>query len=187
MDTPASLLERLRQPAPQEAWVRFVELYVPLLYRWARRLGLQEADAADLVQEVLLVLHRRLPGFAYDPGQSFRAWLRTVLLNKYREGQRRRVPAPLDANGPALAGLPGPEGLDVLEETEYRRHLVGRALAIMQRDFPPVAWRACWESVVAGRPAAEVAAELGISAAAVYVAKFRVLRRLRTELEGLLE
>ena len=78
MDTPASLLERLRQPAPESARTRFVQLYTPLLFFWARRLGLRDADAADLVQDVLTLLVRNLPEFSYDRNRSFRAWLRTV-------------------------------------------------------------------------------------------------------------
>src|SRR5262245_60040259 len=90
VDTPASLLERLRRPDDREAWARFVELYTPLLYFWARRTGLQQADAADLVQEVLAVLFRKLLEFTYDKQRSFRNWLRTVTLNKWRETVRRR-------------------------------------------------------------------------------------------------
>src|SRR5687768_5078078 len=78
-ETSASLLERLRRPADAEAWSRFVELYTPVLFAWARGVGLQDADAADLVQDVLAGLLRSLPTFQYDPGKSFRAWLRTVL------------------------------------------------------------------------------------------------------------
>src|SRR5262245_666931 len=109
MDTPASLLERLKQPADQNAWARFVELYTPLLYYWARRAGLQEADAADLVQEVLGLLFQKLPEFAYDPGRSFRNWLRTVTLNKLRE--RRRRGSPISGHASALENVPAADGL----------------------------------------------------------------------------
>ncbi|HEV3262134.1 MAG TPA: sigma-70 family RNA polymerase sigma factor, partial [Gemmataceae bacterium] len=78
--TSASLLERLRQPGDQAAWSRFVQLYTPLLYSWARQVRLQHQDAADLVQEVFAVLIRKWPEFSYDPQKSFRSWLRTVML-----------------------------------------------------------------------------------------------------------
>jgi RNA polymerase sigma-70 factor (ECF subfamily) len=76
--TPPSLLERLRQPAEQQAWERFVELYTPLIYYWAHRVGLEGHDAADLVQDVFTVLVQKLPEFHYDPQKSFRSWLHTV-------------------------------------------------------------------------------------------------------------
>src|SRR5688572_20304611 len=91
MDTPASLLERLRQPAEQQAWSRFVRLYTPLLYSWARRLGLQPEDASDLVQDVLTLLVQKLPEFHYDRHKRFRGWLWTVTLNRFRENHRRRA------------------------------------------------------------------------------------------------
>src|SRR5262249_30741276 len=179
--TPASLLERLRLPDAQAAWERFVKLYTPLLYHWAHRTGLQEPDAADLVQDVFAVLLGKLPAFAYNPQKSFRSWLRTVLLNKWRERQRRAAPVPLEGSAAPLANLADPASPAEFEEKEYRQHLVRRALQLMQADFEPTTWQACWEFVVSGKPAAEVAAGLGITAKAVYLAKARVLRRLRQE------
>src|ERR1043166_5847080 len=90
--TPLSLLEKLRRDADGAAWDRFVALYSPLLYQWARRIGLESADAADLVQEVFTLLVRKLPDFQYDPDKTFRGWLWTVTLNKWRERQRRQRP-----------------------------------------------------------------------------------------------
>jgi RNA polymerase sigma-70 factor (ECF subfamily) len=185
--TPISLLERVRRPNDRAAWERFIELYTPLLFHWVRRLGLSEADAADLVQEVLLILVRTLPSFSYDPGQGFRRWLRTVTLNKWRERLRRQA-AQLEtqAAGKLADRLAAPED-EAIWEAEYRQRLVARALRIMQRDFQPATWRACWEHVACGRPAPEVAAELGMSVGAVYAATGRVLARLRQELHGLLD
>jgi RNA polymerase sigma-70 factor (ECF subfamily) len=184
--TPASLLERLRQPDQQAAWNRFVALYTPLLYHWARRVGLSSSQAGDLVQEVLLLLVRKLPELHYDPGKSFRAWLRTVTLNKWREGLRRDGRRP-EINGVDLSEQAGPDTMRELEDAEYHDYLARRALALMQAEFQPSTWKACWEQVVHGRTAAEVAAQLGISEAAAHVAKSRVLRRLRQELRGLLD
>jgi RNA polymerase sigma-70 factor (ECF subfamily) len=185
MDTPASLLERLRQPAPESAWTRFVQLYTPLLFFWARRLGLHDADAADLVQDVLTLLVRKLPEFSYDGNKSFRAWLRTVTLNCWRN-RVRRAELPREFPRPDLDGLPDSDAGDLLGEVEYRNWLVGRALELMRAEFQPSTWKACWECVVSGRSAAEVAAELGLSVGAVYMAKSRVLSRLRQELTDLL-
>jgi RNA polymerase sigma-70 factor (ECF subfamily) len=185
--TPGSLLERLRQPGDRAAWEQFVELYTPLLYHWARHAGLQEQDAADLVQDVFTTLVQKLPQFEYDAQGNFRAWLRTVTLNHWRDNLKRRGRRPLPGNADVLPDLPAADDFDAFFEAEARRRLIDRALAVMQAQFQPTTWRACWEVVVAGRPAAEVAAELGISENAVYVAKSRVLRQLRRELKGLLD
>jgi RNA polymerase sigma-70 factor (ECF subfamily) len=185
--TPVSLLERLRDPGETAAWDRFVALYTPLLYHWARRLDLQESDAGDLVQEVYLTLVQELPQFNYQPGKRFRGWLWTVLVNRWRQRRRQREARPVEAGDDALDNYPAPDSAAPLEEEEYRQYLVGRALQLMQADFQPATWKACWEYVVAGRPVEEVAAELGITTNAVHLARARVLRRLRQELEGLLE
>jgi RNA polymerase sigma-70 factor (ECF subfamily) len=182
--THVSLLERLRQPADPQAWARFVDLYTPLLFHWAHRTGLQESDTADLIQDVFQILVRRLPEFVYDKERSFRAWLRTVLLNQWRTGLRRRTEQALNDNDSHLAQM---DNRDSLTEKEYRDFLISRAMQVMKTDFQPATWQACWEHVAEGRPVAEVAAELGLTVKAVYLAKARVLRRLRQELEGLWE
>lgn len=183
--TSITLLERLRQPHQEAAWARFVELYTPLLFAWAHRLGLQESDSADLVQEVFALLIVKLPAFEYQAGKSFRGWLRTVSLNQFRANLRRRANAPT-MNGVDPAELAAPED-DAFWEVDYRRHLVIRALALMQSEFEPTTWKSCWECVVNDRPAPDVAAELGLKPGAVRAAKFRVLARLRSELAGLLD
>lgn len=183
--TPASLLEQLRDFGQERAWNRFVELYSPMLFTWAQRTGLAQEDTADLVQDVFAVLVRMLPDFVYDPGKSFRAWLKTILLNRYRECCRRKQAVSHDAA--FMAMLPAADENDQFWEVEYREQLAGRALELIQTEFQPATWRAFWELVVAGRKGAEVAAELGLSVNAVYVARSRVLRRLRQELAGLMD
>lgn len=111
MDTPVSLLERLRQPNQDHAWARFVELYAPLLYYWARRTGCQESDAADLVQELLTLLLRKLPEFEYDRQGTFRGWLRTVALNCWRNLHSRST-RPREQNAADLAAIPAPPADD---------------------------------------------------------------------------
>jgi RNA polymerase sigma-70 factor (ECF subfamily) len=188
MDTTnTSLLQRLKVPVDQRAWSRFVDLYTPLIYSWARGLGLQESDAADLVQEVFALLVEKMPEFAYDRHRSFRAWLRTVTLNKWRDRGRRLAARPTEVTGRQALEAAEARAESSFGEVEYRQHLVARALELMQAEFQPTTWRACWEFVVAGRPAAEVARRLGISENAVHLAKGRVLRRLRRELQGLLD
>ncbi len=182
METPASLLERLRTTDNQAAWERFVSMYAPLIYYWARRLGTQADDSADLVQDVFAHLVKKMPLFVYDKKKSFRGWLRTVTLNRFRERQRKKEPE-ANANADDVAAPRHEE----LWEAEYRQHVAKRALELMKREFQPNTWKACWEHVVSGRSAVEVAAELGMTPGAVYVAKSRVLRRLREELDGLLD
>src|SRR5439155_17430108 len=112
------------------SWKRFVQLYTPLLLFWAQRCGLQNQDAADLVQEVFVTLVQKMPEFRYDAQRSFRNWLRTITLNKWRDFLRRRA-RPGAAAGD-LTDLPAPPEADALEEREYRQHLVRRALQLMQ-------------------------------------------------------
>jgi RNA polymerase sigma-70 factor (ECF subfamily) len=184
--TPVSLLERLRQPGEQQAWNRFVALYTPLIHFWACRLGLRE-DAADLVQDVFAILLRKMPEFRYDPQGSFRSWLRTVALNAWRARHRRTAGDPAPAGPAPLENLEVPDGLVEFTEAEYRSYLAARAAQLMQAQFEPATWKAFWALVVEGRPVTEVAAELGLTANAVYIAKSRVLARLRQELDGLLD
>src|SRR5436309_3074845 len=118
--TPVSLLERLDRPAERaEAWSRFVELYTPLLFAWASRLGVPEQDAADLIQNVFVSLVRHLPHFRYDRDGSFRGWLRTVLLHQWRD-QLRKLPPPAAADPAALAvrGVAA-DPIAELAESEY--------------------------------------------------------------------
>jgi RNA polymerase sigma-70 factor (ECF subfamily) len=185
--TPPSLLEKVRQTSDQQAWSRFVWLYTPLLQRWLARLGVGADEAGDLIQDVFVILVRKLPEFSYDREKSFRAWLRTVLLNRWRDRRRHQVPLPIDDESPALANLEVEGPAELFDQAEYHSYLTSRALHLIQTDFPEPTWQAFWQVVVAERPAAEVAAALGTTVNAVYLAKGRVLRRLRVELDGLLD
>jgi RNA polymerase sigma-70 factor (ECF subfamily) len=183
LTTSASLLARLRQPGDRESWDRFVTLYTPLLMFWARRAGLAHQDAADLVQDVFVALLERLPEFSYD-GRSFRGWLRTVLMNKWRDRVRNARPTQaLNAHDPPAAD----DSLEALWDAEHQRLLLAAALEIMKSEFTENTWRACWETVVQDRPVPQVARELGVTENVVYIARSRVLRRLRAELDGLLD
>src|SRR5881397_142301 len=104
-----SLLERVRRPADEDAWGRFVQLYTPLLFFWARRLGLQDQDAHDQVQEVFTLLVQKLPEFQYDRQKGFRNWLRTVLLNNWRDRLRRRAAPATGLPDGILAEVAAPE------------------------------------------------------------------------------
>jgi RNA polymerase sigma-70 factor (ECF subfamily) len=185
--TSPSLLLRLRQPGEEASWQRFVHLYTPLLYHRACRMGLSAGDAADLVQDVFVTLVQKLPDFEYDPSKKFRAWLRTITENRWRDMLRRKAVGPRVTGDAGLEEAVVPDGAAALWEGEYREHLLARAIKVMQSEFQPATWKACWALIVQGRSGAEVAAELGMSLDAVYAAKSRVLRRLRQELDGLLD
>ena len=185
--TPTSLLAKLAGSTEPAPWVRFVELYTPLLLSWARRLGLNEHDAADLLQDLFAILVVKLPLYRRDPTHTFRSWLHTVLLNRWRNQVRAARAAPAGADQAVLDALVDPRPPGDLEEREYRSHLAHRALQLIQTDFQEATWKAFWEFVVCDRPADGVAAELGLSVNAVYLSRSRVLRRLREEFGELLD
>ena len=186
--TSESLLLRLRKADDNHAWSRFVQLYTPLLFYWARNTGLQSQDAADLVQDVLTIVFRKLPEFRYDPDKSFRGWLRTVTLNRFRELARKRTLGAIDATNSILAQVAGKPGqLESTWDLNYQQSLVARAMELLQPEFQPATWKALREYVMSGRPAAEVAKENGLSVWTVYSAKSRLMVRLREELKGLLD
>jgi RNA polymerase sigma-70 factor (ECF subfamily) len=137
------------------------------------------------VQDLLADLLVKLPAFQYDPGRSFRSWLGTLLHHKWIDHQRKKDQLP-PASADGLSDVVGPTQPDPLQAQD-RQFLARRALELMRAEFEATTWKACWAVVVEDRPAAEVAANLGISPNAVYIARSRVLRRLRRELEGLLD
>ncbi len=185
--TSASLLEQLRQPSAQEAWSRFVKLYTPLLYHWVAKTGFRPQEADDLVQEVFAALVQVLPHFQYNREKSFRGWLRTVAVNKWREQKRARLLAAVPLGDQAVVDLSVPDSVEQFWEKEYRYQLVQQALHLMHNLFPENTWRACWDIVVEGKTAAQVAAEQGTTVAAAHAARFRVLKRLQQELQGMMD
>jgi RNA polymerase sigma-70 factor (ECF subfamily) len=182
--TPDSLLARLCKPGDPQSraadWTRFVHLFTPLLYFWASRHGLRPQEAEDLVQEVFLTIVNKLPHLELNGERSFRGWLSTVLLNRLRDMRQRIRPLSLDPC--VLQDLPDRDPAEALADAEFYQHLAQRALRLMEKDFEAATWQACWQTKVCGRPAREVAAELGLTVAAVHAATYRVLRRLRQEL-----
>ena len=191
--TSASLLGRLREAADQAAWERFVDIYGPLIYRWLRDKGLQDQDAQDVAQEVMLTVMREMPKFHYDPKLgSFRGWLRGVVSHQALMFWRSRHGKPAGAGGSEfehqLENLARSDSVAAQRwDEEHNRFVAGRILALIQAEFEPTSWQAFWRVVVDGEKASAVAAALGISVNAVYLAKSRVLRRLQEQSEGLLD
>jgi RNA polymerase sigma-70 factor (ECF subfamily) len=149
--------------------------------------GFHENEADDLVQEVFTQLVREMPRFHYDKAKTFRGWLHTVAFNQWNGIFRRRKVAAKAIDGMELADDLALDPAAMLEAQETQQLLFRRALELMQTDFPGKAWKACWEVVVGGKPAADVARELGMTVGAVHAARSRVLARLRSELAGLLD
>ena len=186
--TSESLLLKLKTSQDQQAWCRFVELYTPLLYHWARRLGLQSPDAADLAQDVLMLVFQKLPAFEYDRNKSFRSWLRTVTLNKYRQWCRKKSLGAIDVTQSAWRNVAQPSSLaESTWDLDYQGSLVARAMELLAPEFQPNTWRALREYALSGRTAKEVADELGVSVWTIYSSKSRLMVRLREELDGQLD
>ena len=171
-----------------EAWGRFVNLYGPLAYRWCRESGLQPQDAADIVQDVFCAVLTGIGKFQRTKtGGTFRGWLRTITNNKIRDAARRqrRQPhalGPVEPPGSDDAALEQQREEDCGDDDEALG-VVSRALTSIRDDFTPRTWHAFYRSAVNGHSASEIAADLGMTAKAVRQAKYRVLLRLREELE----
>ena len=180
-DTRPTLLLRLRDAQDSEAWSEFADVYGPVVRRYGLRRGLQDADAADLVQQVLHSVARSIDSFEYDPARgSFRGWLFTVTRNLVFKAldERRRVPT---ATGDTAFQQSLEEQAADAEEWDQdcRRQVFQKAAERVHPDFTEATWRAFWRTAVLGEPAAEVAEALGISSGAVYVAKSRVTAKMR--------
>lgn len=189
--TRASLLARLCDPQDAAAWQQFVELYGGLVYGFARNRGLQDADAADLTQEVFVAVAGAGARLRYDARQgSFRAWLYGITRNKLFRHLRRCRGEPAgsgDSNARRrLDEQPSPEpSPEVAWEQEFRQQLFRMAAAQVRDEFTPTTWRAFWRTAVDGAAGAAVAGELGLSVGAVYVARSRVLARLAAQVRQL--
>ena len=185
--TRPSLLVRIRDARDGQSWAQFVEIYAPLVYGYAQKQGLQEADAADLTQEVLRAVARSAPRFAYDPSRgSFRGWLFAVVRNKLHDwftAKRRHPTGSGDTDMQRrLEQEPAP-GEDW--EQAYERQLFAVAVEQVRRDFRESTWQAFWLTAVHGKSGKEVANVLGMTTAAVYLAKRRVLNRLKEQIATL--
>ncbi|QDT52706.1 RNA polymerase sigma factor [Caulifigura coniformis] len=183
--TRASLLIRLRDRSDQPAWNEFVTIYGPVIYGFARRRGLQDADAADAMQDVLRSVTSAIQKLDYDPRQGrFRGWLFTLTRNRVltllssRNGKPR---ATGDSNVQSLLSAQPDRGgtLEDEWEVDYQRSLTAVVLEELQNEFNERIWSAFWQTAVEDRPVPEVARSLGMSAGSVYVAKSRVLARAR--------
>jgi RNA polymerase sigma-70 factor (ECF subfamily) len=182
--TRASLLLRLRNPRDEAAWSEFIDLYVPLVYSYARKQGLQDADAADLSQEVLTAVAGAIGRLEYDPKRgAFRNWLFTVvrrrLLNwQIAEGHRAHGSGDT-ATQRLLEQCTAPAEEQTEWDAEWEQQVFAWACEQVRKDVTETTWQAFWRTFIDGQPTRQTAADLGLSVAAVYLARRRVLGRLK--------
>jgi RNA polymerase sigma-70 factor, ECF subfamily len=187
-DTRESLLLRIRDPRDRDAWFEFASIYRPLIYRVGRRLGLQDADAQNLTQEVLQKVERKAGDWepTQEPG-SFRRWLATISRNAAIDAIRRVSPDAARGGTSVREVLQNVSTPHDATEAAFRLELERQAFRWAARrirsEFTEPTWTAFWETMVDGQPCADVAARLNRSIGAIYTARSRVMQRLKEELE----
>jgi RNA polymerase sigma-70 factor (ECF subfamily) len=191
LSTRRSLLVRLREsPSDQQAWSDFVERYGPQIYSWCRYWKLQEADAQDVTQNVLLKLARTLPQFVYDPARSFRGWLRTLTQNAWNDFMAEQQHGAVRAAGDSVAAdlLKSAQARDDLVarlEQAFDRELLDMAMTDVRGRVEPQTWQAFDLTAVKGVSAAEAAGQLGMRVGTVYQARSNVQRLIKEALARL--
>jgi RNA polymerase sigma factor (sigma-70 family) len=190
--TSVTLLGRLRQdPADQAAWDAFVTRYRPKIVEWCLGWRLQESDAQDVTQAVLLKLSSLMATFVYQPSGSFRGWLKTLTHHAWRDlvAERKRTPA--GSGGSQMVSLfeslQAGDGLVEQLEEEFRRELMDQAMVRVRPRVAPRTWDAFRLTAIEGRTGAAAAAQLDMKVATVYVAKSEVKKMIRQEIRRLEE
>jgi len=188
--TRVSLLVRLKAPRDERAWTEFVEIYEPLIHRLAHARGVQEADADDLAQEVFRTVAGVIEQWDPDPARgSFRAWLSRIARNLIVNllAARGRQTASFGTGGTEMVEIleaqPAGGADSALFDIEYRRQVFASAAQRARAHFQETTWHAFWRTGVEGRDVSAVAAELGLTPGALYVARSRVMARLRQEID----
>jgi RNA polymerase sigma-70 factor (ECF subfamily) len=191
--TRVTLLERLARSGARDqvAWEEFVEHYGRKIYRWCRQWQVQEADAQDICQTVLLGLARRLQEFSYDPERSFRAWLKTVTRHAWSDfveaRQRPGRGSGADDVVEILMSVEAREELVKQLEEQFDHELLEKAMQIVRLEVAPHNWKAFYLTAVEGLEVADVAQQLQMKVARVYAARSNIQQRLRSacqKLEG---
>lgn len=187
--TRPSLLVRIRDLKNQRAWDEFVEIYTPLVYGYCRRRGLQDADAADVSQEVMRAVALAIRKFEYDRQRGrFREWLFTVIRSKLQNFLANRLKHPQGTGESEmhqfLEAQPAPEE-EANWDKEYDHRLFRWAAGQIRGEFTNSTWQAFWQTAIEERPGKEVAARAGLSVGAVYIARSRVLARLKEKVASI--
>ncbi len=184
--TEPTLLIQIRDPDDALAWERFVKLYTPLVFGFCRQRGLQDADASDLSQEVMKTVAQSIHRFDYDQRRgTFRSWLLRVTRNKLLKffSKLQRLPKATGRTSiqERLEATPSPEETGEWNAA-YQRRLFNWAAQEVENEFAPTTWQAFWKTAVENQRSPAVAEELQISLGAVYIAKSRVLARIRKQI-----
>lgn len=182
--TSDTMIEAMRASGDPDAWKRFLKIYGPLMVRWNMDHGVQPADAADVAQEIALYVFNNIDRFDRRHPGAFRAWLRAIAHNKIRRMRENRAKVGVEASGvpeiedSSTGGAWAPD---------YCESILQRGLELIREDFEPNTW-AAFEGVYLGcGDPAEVGRKLGMTRNAVYIARSRVLARLRTVLRGVID
>ena len=188
-DTKTSLILRLPSADDAVAWREFVSIYEPFVYRFARRGGLQDADARELVQNVMLSVARAVGRWRPDHQRGrFRTWLFRIARNQLLDVLAKQQRSVVSRGGSGIfellvqsAATSGSNEQHL--RLEHRRELFRWAADRVKSSVKEATWKAFWMTAVEERAAETVATELGLTTGAVYIARSRVLARLRDEVQ----
>lgn len=185
--TPVSLLERLRAMPQSKDWERLVDIYDPFIRKWINRAGVHSSDVDDLTQEILTELVSEISKFEHSGRTgAFRLWLRTFVVYRVLRYRRARVASALDER--EIDSLEDPDSaLSKAWDEEHDQHVLARLISVCERSFSQTSWAAFRMLTMEELPANEVGQRLGISPNAALIAKSRILRRLRSYADGLID
>lgn len=188
-ETRPSLLLRLRDPQDQQAWTKFLEIYQPLIFRLVRQRKVQDADALEVTQEVLLAVAGAIDRWDANPARgSFRGWLSTITRNLVvnfliRQSRHPRGSGDSDVKQ-WIENQPAPDcDASALFDLERKRQICRWAAEQVRGEFREATWQAFWQTAVVGQEVAETARELKVSLGAIYAARSRVMKRIRETIE----
>lgn len=189
LTTRASLLLRLADGENRQAWAEFIDLYEPLVHRLLRKAGLQDADLREVAQDVFVAVSRHVASFEpFHERGSFRGWLGRITRNLLINLLEKRRHQPGIASGSTdmirmLQEVPAPPTETTeLVELEVRRRLFHHAADRIRKEFRPATWQAFWQTWVEAEEVNTVSQRLGLTPGAVYIARSRVIARLREEI-----
>ena len=188
VQTRHSLILRLPSAQDSRAWTEFCSIYEPLIHRFARNQGLQDADAKELVQDVMISVAKSVKDWRVDASRGrFRAWLFRIARNRLIDHLRKRRPDRASGGTEelsALGNVVARESVEATLESQHRQELFRSAAALVRDEVQPSTWQAFWKTYVGGLSSEDAARELGITVGAVYIARSRVLHRLRQHIES---